>query len=218
MPSSRPHHIPEIISIVRKLRPASILDIGVGFGKWGVLFREYTDIIASEKDPLRYRRENWRVRIDGVEVFEDYLTDLHRFVYNKIFVGDVRQLLPELGRYELIFLGDVIEHFDKPDGAMLLRSLYELADKSVLVTTPASRTGQGVLCANEYETHRSLWRYSDFRDFPNRRVWRSRGDILIAMLAKPGIRLSRIVPGFGNLRDAWGVAASIVRRVLRSKC
>ncbi len=54
MPSSRPNTIPTVIHLVRQLKPKSILDVGVGFGKWGHLFREYTDINEAENDPARY--------------------------------------------------------------------------------------------------------------------------------------------------------------------
>ena len=66
MPSSRANTIPTVIHLVRQLEPRSILDIGVGFGKWGHLFREYTDILQAEHDPPRYQRANWQVRIDGI--------------------------------------------------------------------------------------------------------------------------------------------------------
>ncbi|MCI0745080.1 MAG: hypothetical protein L0Y58_06715, partial [Verrucomicrobia subdivision 3 bacterium] len=82
MPSSRPNTIPTVIHVVRQLKPASILDVGVGFGKWGHLFREYTDILEAEHDPKRYQRRNWRVRIDGIEAHKAYLTPMHRFLYN----------------------------------------------------------------------------------------------------------------------------------------
>jgi len=44
-------HHPTVIHLIRQLKPISILDVGVGFGKWGHLFREYTDINEAENDP-----------------------------------------------------------------------------------------------------------------------------------------------------------------------
>src|ERR1051325_4584169 len=116
MPSSRPNTIPIVIHLVRQLQPKSILDIGVGFGKWGHLFREYTDINEAEKEPGRYQRRNWRVRIDGIEGHAVYLTPMHRYLYNNIYVGDAPVLIKKLPRYDLIFMGDVIEHLPKPAG------------------------------------------------------------------------------------------------------
>src|SRR5260221_13707337 len=97
MPSSRPNTIPIVINLVRQLEPQSILDVGVGFGKWGHLFREYTDILESERDPARYQRHNWQVQIDGIEGHAEYLTEMHRFLYNQIHQGDAFEILPRLG-------------------------------------------------------------------------------------------------------------------------
>src|SRR5881396_2107896 len=120
MPSSRPNTIPTVVHLVRQLKPKSILDVGIGFGKWGHLFREYTDILEAEHDPARYRRENWRVRIDGIEGHAAYLTEMHRYIYNTIHLGDARELVTKADRYDLIFMGDILEHLEKKDGLQLL--------------------------------------------------------------------------------------------------
>lgn len=170
MPSSRPNTIPTVIHLLRQLQPRSILDVGVGFGKWGHLFREYTDINAAERDPPRYRRENWQVRIDGIEGHAAYLTELHRYLYNEIHVGDACELLPKLPAYDLIFMGDIIEHLDKSKGRELLRVAVTKAKKAVIVSTPRFETAQEGLCANELERHRSLWSARDFRKLPGASV------------------------------------------------
>src|SRR6266702_657302 len=93
MPSSRPNTVPTVIHLVRQLQPRSILDVGVGFGKWGHLFREYTDIQEAERDPARYQRHNWQVKIDGIEGYPDYLTEMHRYLYNEIYTGDALEVM-----------------------------------------------------------------------------------------------------------------------------
>src|SRR5206468_751557 len=120
MPSSRPNSIPTVIHLVRQLKPKSILDVGVGFGKWGHLFREYTDIREAEKDPARYQRQNWRIKIDGIEGHAAYLTEMHRYLYNEIHLGDAREVIKKVPPYDLIFMGDIIEHLDKDAGLQLL--------------------------------------------------------------------------------------------------
>src|SRR6185503_3287523 len=163
MPSSRPNTIPIVIHLLRQLQPRSILDVGVGFGKWGHLFREYTDINEAERDPKRYQREHWQVRIDGLEGHAAYLTDMHRFLYNEIHVGDALAVLPTLARYDLVFLGDIIEHFEKARGRQLLDETLRHANQAVVLTTPKYETAQDDLCQNELERHRSLWSARDFR-------------------------------------------------------
>lgn len=70
MPTSFIHAVPTIVETVTALSPESILDIGIGFGKYGVLLRE-----ALEVAHLRYHREDWKIhdvvlRIDVLEHFE----------------------------------------------------------------------------------------------------------------------------------------------------
>jgi hypothetical protein len=187
MPSSRPNTIPTVIHVVRQLRPRSILDVGVGFGKWGHLFREYTDIVEAERDPRRYERRHWRVRIDGIEGHAPYVTAMHRFLYNRVHLGDAGALLKKLPRYDLIFLGDIIEHFDKPTGRQLLRDAVAKANKAVIVSTPKYDTGQAALCGNELERHRSLWAAKDFQAFNGAIVKTIDRATLLAVIVKPGV-------------------------------
>src|SRR6185436_17749387 len=194
MPSSRPNTIPTVIHLLRQLKPQSILDVGVGFGKWGHLFREYTDILEAERDPARYRRENWRVRIDGIEGHTAYLTEMHRFLYNQIHVGDAATLMKTLPHYDLIFLGDIIEHFEKAAGMELLRDALAHANKAAIVTTPKFETEQEDLCGNELERHQSLWSVKDFMTFPGAQVTTVDDATLLTAIAKPGVPELELTP------------------------
>ena len=194
MPSSRPNTVPTVIHIVKQLRPASILDIGVGFGKWGHLFREYTDIVAAEHDPKRYKRKHWRVRIDGIEGHAAYLTAMHRFLYDDIFIGDAQQIIRRVSRYDLIFLGDIIEHFDKADGLSLLHRCVAKAKKAVVLSTPKHETFQSDLCGNELERHRSVWSTTDFKRFPTATMKTIDGGTLLVVITRPGTKVECTLP------------------------
>jgi len=187
MPTSRPNTIPTVIHLLSQLKPKSILDVGVGFGKWGHLFREYTDIREAEKDPSRYERKNWQVRIDGIEGHAAYLTEMHRYLYNEIHLGDACELITQLPRYDLIFMGDIIEHQEKKAGLQLLENAVAQANKAVIVSTPRYETGQGDLCGNELERHRSLWGPRDFRPFARVTVKTIDRGTLLVVIVKPGI-------------------------------
>jgi hypothetical protein len=194
------------------LKPQSILDVGVGFGKWGHLFREYTDINEAERDPARYRRENWRVRIDGIEGHPAYLTQMHRFLYNDIHVGDAAELMNTLANYDLIFLGDVIEHFEKAAGFQLLRAACARANKAVIVSTPKFETEQEDLCGNELERHRSLWAEEDFKAFEGSQVV-TVDDDMVAVITSPDVSpLKLTAPRLPDLNTALRLART--RRAL----
>ena len=217
MPSSRPNTIPTVIHLIRQLRPNSILDVGVGFGKWGHLFREYTDIIAAERDPSRYERKNWQVQIDGIEGHAAYLTEMHRFLYNEVHVGDACLLMPRLPRYDVVFMGDIIEHLEKETGQQLLRDAFDKADKAVIVSTPKQDTGQEALCGNELERHRSLWKAKDFQHFKHSMITTVDGDTLVAVLVKPGVAMPtgkpRKPPKAADVRRMQEAKAQICRLI-----
>lgn len=194
MPSSRPNLIPTVIHVIRQLRPKSILDVGVGFGKWGHLFREYTDILESEHDPARYQRANWQVRIDGIEGFPDYITEMHRFLYNDIHLGNASQLIKTLPDYDIIFMGDVIEHFTLEAGMQFLKDALARTNKATLISTPKFETEQDELCGNELERHRSLWGEDDFKKFPGAEVKTIDEGTLLAVLTKPGVTPPKLTP------------------------
>jgi len=189
LPSSRPHAIPYVISLLRQIDPGSILDIGVGFGKWGTLFREYTDIRESEKDPGRYQRENWQVRIDGIEGYENYISPHHRFIYDNIYIGDAIEILPGLDSYDFIFIGDVIEHFTMEDGTGLIEEALRHCNGYLALTTPRFETDQGDLCANQLEAHKSLWTADDLKRPGDAQVFTIPGEVLLAVYASAGKEL-----------------------------
>jgi hypothetical protein len=187
MPSSRCNHIPLVVSVFRQLNPESVLDIGVGFGKWGHLFREYSDIIGAEHEPERYKKENWRVLIDGIEGYPTYLTAAHSFFYNNIYVGDMRQEIHKVGKYDLLFLGDVIEHIEKQEGIEFLRECLKHTNKALIVTTPEKETDQGAACGHALEVHRSFWTVEDFSQFGRYVAQITEGDILVAIVLKNNV-------------------------------
>src|SRR5262245_21959405 len=151
MPSSRPNTIPTVIHIVKQLRPSSILDVGVGFGKWGHLFRAYTDIVAAEHDPKRYKRKHSQTRIDGIECHSAYPHPLPRSSFDDVPLAGARRKIQRISRCARSCLGDIIEHFEKADGLASLRRCVGKAWKAVIRSTPRHETLQQDLCGNELE-------------------------------------------------------------------
>ena len=192
MPTSFYDHIPTVCSVISQLAPRSILDVGIGFGKWGHLFREHVDILASDADPSRYHRANWKGRIDGIEGFAPYVTDMHRFLYDQIHVGNMLEVIKTLGSYDVIFMGDVIEHVEKPAGEGLIRDALERANRALIVSTPAYDIEQHDVCGNPLEDHRSFWTAADFRRLGDVTIHRVGCQILLAIYTKPGVPKPRL--------------------------
>lgn len=152
MASSHPSLLPVIVDRLWNLMPRRILDVGIGFGKLAFLAREYLDVYTHRK----YHRDDWNTVIDGIEIWPDFITDVHRYLYNDIHVGDVMTILPDLPKYDLICIMDVIEHIEKEEGKRLIDIARRHA-KKVLISTPATDIPQGDIFGNPYEKHVSAW-------------------------------------------------------------
>lgn len=160
MPISWHEVIPVVMRKVEALQPESILDIGVGFGKYGVLMRELMELPFE-----RYDKEKWKLRIDGVEAFEGYRNVLHEFAYDQIYYEDITNLADQLSSYDVILMMDVLEHFDKDKGMELLQFLVKKTKKAILISTPKYPDSQTSYLGNQYEEHKSRWTNLDLSDF-----------------------------------------------------
>src|SRR5437763_9703367 len=117
MPVSDYRHIPAVRHCVTALRPARVLDVGVGMGCYGMRLRQQLDVSYE-----RVKREDWQVRIDGVEVFENYRNPVWE-MYSTVTIADARDALRRCDNYDLILLNDVLEHFEREEA----RTMIDLA-------------------------------------------------------------------------------------------
>jgi hypothetical protein len=141
--------------------PESVLDVGIGFGRWGFLCREMLDVFAG-----RVRKDQWRARIEGVEIFEAYLQDHQRYIYDKIHIGDAKVVVPTLGEYGVVIIGDMLEHLNKDDAWGLFRSAMDRARIGLILNIPIGEGWlRGDVSENKYEDHLSWWTLAEFSDF-----------------------------------------------------
>ena len=162
MPFSQSSQISAIIQYIEQINPQSLLDVGTGMGQYGFLSRtnlENINLFEIKGNTGKQRsKQGWRVRIDGIEAFCDYLTPVHEYCYNNVMLGDALELLPTISdnSYEMVIAIDILEHFTKTDGILFLNQIHRIASKSVVISTPKKFTEQEIE-ANPYENHRSQW-------------------------------------------------------------
>ena len=123
--------------------PRVVLDVGAGYGKLGVLAREYID-----PTPL----------IVGVEAWQPYIA-AHRLagIYDELHATDILDLdQAVLDQADLVIMGDVIEHIHKEPALQLLERIRGW----VVISTPADwfDTGPGL---PPTEAHVSHWTADD---------------------------------------------------------
>lgn len=181
MPINRGSHISAVIEEVKHLNPQSILDVGCGAGLMGSVFRAYTDIRLSELRPERYH--TWETVIHGIEVFEDYRNPLWES-YNHVYIGEAIEVLKssDNSSYDLIYAGDVLEHFTKDKGFSFIDTLLKHG-KTILIATPSPAPAQPALLGNAYEEHLSSWDEFDFVQYDFQVVGNFNGILLIKLHA-----------------------------------
>ncbi len=158
-------HIETFTVFLMLSRPGSILDIGLGSRKLGFVARDLLEVQLNR----RYRREEWNVRIEGIEACGDYIQDHQRAVYDRIHVGAAENILDTLGTYDMIILDDVLEHLPKERALAFMDECVAHAAKNLAVFTALGKTWpEPVVCRNSQETRRSWWFFDEFRPFARR--------------------------------------------------
>lgn len=151
MPVSAPVFDQHIVSLLLLMRPGSVLDIGPGAGKYGTmvkLLRERGLAVES---------------LQAIEIDPGYIEQFKlREVYDVVQQGDAANL-PDVGpdaAWDLVILGDVLEHFRKSRGVDLIDYLYYRA-KYILLVVPIDYI-QGAWEGHHAEAHISTWYPADF--------------------------------------------------------
>jgi glycosyltransferase involved in cell wall biosynthesis len=164
LPTSWYQAIPPIMDLVVAEKPQSILDIGIGFGKFGMLIRDTLEIPFE-----RYEKQQWEIRLDGIEIFEPYKNPVHQYMYDNVYYSDILDVIDKLPKYDVILLVDVIEHLSKDEGQTLIGQLLSHTNKALIVSTPLYPEVQVDYLGNKHEQHKSRWTILDLSGFNHSR-------------------------------------------------
>jgi len=143
-------------------RPSAVLDAGIGFGLWGHLLRQYLDVWSG-----RIHKDQWKTRIDGIEIDAARVQTHAEYLYSHIYIGDIREVVPRRAKntsYDVILFGDVLEHLPKEDALALLRCSTNLARQLVVVRIPLG-DGWREEGREPPDHHRSRWTLDDFMGY-----------------------------------------------------
>jgi len=144
--------LPHIMLQAQQKQPKTILDVGIGYGIYGPAFRQWLDMGVRP----------YKTIIDGVEGFAGYWGEVWN-EYDDVVIQDISDYSTEF-KYDLIVFSDVIEHFEKEQGARIVEKLKTfLAPGGLLfIGTPAIWLAQTDVHGNEMERHLSIWTVDDF--------------------------------------------------------
>jgi SAM-dependent methyltransferase len=136
-----------VSTMIDLLQPSSVLDIGAGAGKYGRMIR-------AKSNPTRITA----IEIDPIYVEQFRLREL----YDEVILADATCLIkqPRI-RYDLVMIGDCIEHMRKSDGIDLLNFLIYRSGYICIVYP--DRFVQDDWEGHAAEAHISTWSEQDFR-------------------------------------------------------
>lgn len=129
---------------VRYMQPRTVLDIGTGAGF-------YSRIVRAEAPG---------VAVDGVEIFAPYRNTFSLDArYDNLIIGDARDSKLKLprGSYDLVIMGDVLEHMTAHEAEDVWCRMLALSTRACILSIPVIEYPQGPVLGNEHEAHISTW-------------------------------------------------------------
>lgn len=154
MPTSDFANIEPIMSEVHRLQPERMIELGVGFGKYGVLCRETLDGIYG-----RCREDQWTRKIYGVEIFEAYRNPAWE-CYDGVQIADFST--EEISGFDLVLMVDSLEHLEPERGSEFLAHLVE-NNRRVIISVPNGPMPQDEpVFGNPHERHLTTYYGREF--------------------------------------------------------
>lgn len=143
MPSSNKEGKSVIREWVTEFGPnvQTVLDLGVGNGTYHRLFTRKSAAL---------REAHWI----GIEAWKPYIHEFDLITrYDKIINADIRVVdFTTLGKIDLVFAGDVLEHIAKEEAVKVVDDLLKVA-KKIIISIPIVHYPQGEEEGNPYEAH-----------------------------------------------------------------
>lgn len=137
VPASNPETKPWIAEQILHIKPKTVLDVGAGKGLYLNLLY---DVLGKEN-----------VHVTAVEVWEDYIKFfMLKMRYNVLIKEDVRKM--DDFSYDLVILGDILEHMSKEDAVALWDKVSTQA-KYAVIAIPIIHHPQEAINDNPYEIH-----------------------------------------------------------------
>ena len=144
MPESHPETKPWVIEKIQNLKAMRIIDVGAGAGI-------YSELVLKDSEG---------VSIDAIEIWGPYIEEFRlEEKYDQVFQVDVRSFASF--DYDLVILGDVLEHMSLSDAKALWNRISKSA-RYAIITIPIVHYPQGEEHGNPYEIHvTDNWRTKD---------------------------------------------------------
>lgn len=133
---SNPENKPWVEEKIKEINPSLVLDIGAGAGI-------YLDVIK--------RSIGDSAIVHAVEIWEPYIQQFDlKNRYHRVFEIDAREV--QDFNYDLVILGDVLEHMSEDDALKLWNKISKQA-RYAIISIPIVHYHQDAINGNPYEVH-----------------------------------------------------------------
>lgn len=140
-----------IAELIKLIRPSIFLDLGAGAGKYGSMVKN----------------ANPEIQAIAVEIEENYISKFNlSAIYDKVWnisIADIIQREYFDKRFDVVMIGDTLEHLKKSVGIDLLNFLIYRC-RWIIIEFP-HRYVQNAVGDYASEAHISVWAESDFSTF-----------------------------------------------------
>lgn len=167
MPYSSPIFDKSMEDILRLLKPETLLDLGAGAGKYGRLAKKIDSSIKST----------------AIEIEKDYVEKFNlSSIYDEVWNVSVMDLIsPQYydSTFDVVIIGDIIEHLKKTDGIDLINFLIYRC--SWIIIEFPYRYVQNSVDGYQSEAHISAWAESDFGAFERTSLYTKNSQCLVVL-------------------------------------
>lgn len=119
----------------------SILDVGCGKGQ-----------------PMAFLNRQHAFFAVGIDGFRPYLLEAEALAaYDALVQGDVRHLPFRARSFDIVLLMEVLEHLERAEGLVLIKTMEQIARRQVVISTPVGEHEQLEYDGNPWQEHRHIW-------------------------------------------------------------
>jgi predicted TPR repeat methyltransferase len=177
-----------LLSMILVGEVEQVLDVGAGAGT-------YADLARGVLQAAKQHKPDARLSIDAIEAHSPYLEAYRlRQKYDRIFEADARQWVKETDqKYDLVIMGDVLEHLPKEDAVSLYFALM-CRTKFLFISVPCTLRNRRWSCGynqrdeewkdNAFEKHQSQWDYDELLVTLGPFLWQSPFPTVAVLIAE----------------------------------
>ena len=149
---------PHVEAAFREANPASVLDVGAGYGFWGAFLRTY---FCGREDGRLAKPFPWL--LNGVEGFRNYQNPMWD-LYDSMTLANIEEIGIGLqcARHDFVVCIDVMEHLSVRAGTEILRE----TKSGIFGICLAMYDGPIAPFGNRLESHITLWDKDVLRQTP----------------------------------------------------